>query len=58
MSAVRSATKKQGAILDAINQIDICIQQLDLGSLKSEKVKNVLMKLNVMKSYGIDQDHP
>ncbi len=50
--------KEQGAILDAINQIDICIQQLDLGSLKSEKVKNVLMKLNVMKSYGIDQDHP
>ncbi len=43
-------------ILHAVKKIDICIQKLDLGSLKSEKVRNVLLGLNGYKTYGFQSE--
>ncbi len=47
--------KEQETIIHAVKKIDACIQKLDLGSLKSEKVKNVLLGLNGYKTYKV---HP
>lgn len=46
----------QEIVLEAVKKIDSCIQKLDLGSLKSEKVKNVLLKLYGMKTYGVQRE--
>lgn len=52
--------KEHDKVIQAIKKIDACIQKLDLGSLKSEKVRNVLLGLNGYKTYEInpDRQHP
>lgn len=57
MSCCEEADINQNeTILHAVKKIDICIQKLDLGSLKSEKVRNVLLGLNGYKTYGFQSE--
>lgn len=61
MSCCEECTMKEhDKVIQAIKKIDACIQKLDLGSLKSEKVRNVLLGLNGYKTYEInpDRQHP
>jgi len=46
---------QKNTVLDAVLEIDSFIRRLDLGSIDSEKVRNVLLRINGIKKYRIDE---